>query len=1171
MNSFAHIFIGKEFEQIVSEIGRVTYKYGNSAVSYLNYYLFDIESSEPSLKKLNISSSATDPNLTASDKYLHTDWSVENISNKSLTEIYRQNIFNTILGGVNRGNQNCLYVCLHFPFYKKSAFEKLTALYQAMRAAQAPDKISLIGYCEDLATLLEGQHSAGTDIIPIKEQPEAYKQFRKQCNTPLEHRLTLFQNTFQNGMPLNMDSHSLAEVIAQLISTYIDYFDYLYPNTMEITDLTSFGIASISLDKYKFVEYLLQKTILHEMDKSSIMNDDVSINDVFDKVRVLLHNKHIVLSNYLNKIESRKIEEWNIVDAEQFIDHEVELILSKCEEIFLANKSMPMRTALLSALLQTNCELFNQMVFDPNSPDINDLYVEAIDYFISHDKTHLLWENEDTPLENPIKEIKSLSLQILNSEAQIKELKKKLSSYEEEIDKSRIIDTVTPLKGDGFFRISEEQQYRLLPNKNEEPLKDAYQPHDVKATSLDLRSNFAPVKDQGQQGSCLAFALTSIFEYTMRVANHRGEQDLSERFLYYNARRMDSSITDPNQDTGLSFKPAIDTLMQYGIATEDLCKYSPEVHNEAPTQEAYNDAKKRLLRKALSVPHSVSAIKSALEDGYPVAASFVLSQTFAKIQQGFISLPDESEIAAAQESDSNHAMVIVGFEDRLQCFLVRNSWGTGWGDFGYCYIPYAYVENKNLFNYACILTEIESVPTTVIQHREIPTLKLNDENLTVRYHTTLAALTSEQKLLDATKAKRLVFSKRFETLKHTLSNHNKCENYIQQTCERTREEQETLKENVKREQLLQDQEYDEYNNIKKRLIFKSIAWPAGILIVVWLWNRLIHALSAKGWFIDFMRGVNWLFQTIKDWLIDAYNFLLAAEPISSDPVNINFSIDWVHYVIIAILVANYLYQGHKHWRIWRDSRDEHEEQIRLLKKDIAAKQKEIDTFRFKTQVVCKWIGALEHLHSKFQHLYSNITSRINNLRLWYVELTEVTEDINLDSAVPNTSVLCKDILDKFCTDHLQHKEEFTIDFADDIDGHEISEEYLNSYQTELQNKVMLQLLSEPCLQDFDMSCHIAADKFTNIAKPVTASVESQSVSAENVKRQSDIFMHIRSVQRGVIMPSTYVFAPSCQQYEHQLRKKIGRGMDTYLTSSDNYRITMLQTINLHFDECVMFQ
>ena len=45
-----------------------------------------------------------------------------------------------------------------------------------------------------------------------------------------------------------------------------------------------------------------------------------------------------------------------------------------------------------------------------------------------------------------------------------------------------------------------------------------------------------------------------------------------------------------------------------------------------------------------------------------------------------------------------HAIAAVGYDDDKEYFIVRNSWGTEWGDNGYCYIPYTYLLNKNLAN-----------------------------------------------------------------------------------------------------------------------------------------------------------------------------------------------------------------------------------------------------------------------------------------------------------------------------------------------------------------------------------------------------------------------------------------------------------------------------------------
>ncbi|CAJ1337230.1 unnamed protein product [Effrenium voratum] len=43
-------------------------------------------------------------------------------------------------------------------------------------------------------------------------------------------------------------------------------------------------------------------------------------------------------------------------------------------------------------------------------------------------------------------------------------------------------------------------------------------------------------------------------------------------------------------------------------------------------------------------------------------------------------------------------MLIVGYSDRQKVFIIRNSWGTSWGDGGYGYVPYDYICNDD-FNF----------------------------------------------------------------------------------------------------------------------------------------------------------------------------------------------------------------------------------------------------------------------------------------------------------------------------------------------------------------------------------------------------------------------------------------------------------------------------------------
>ena len=56
----------------------------------------------------------------------------------------------------------------------------------------------------------------------------------------------------------------------------------------------------------------------------------------------------------------------------------------------------------------------------------------------------------------------------------------------------------------------------------------------------------------------------------------------------------------------------------------------------------------------------------------------------------------------------NHAMVLCGYSEDEKIFIVRNSWGTKFGDRGYCYIPYSYISDPQLLNVACIITQISN-------------------------------------------------------------------------------------------------------------------------------------------------------------------------------------------------------------------------------------------------------------------------------------------------------------------------------------------------------------------------------------------------------------------------------------------------------------------------------
>jgi C1A family cysteine protease len=113
-----------------------------------------------------------------------------------------------------------------------------------------------------------------------------------------------------------------------------------------------------------------------------------------------------------------------------------------------------------------------------------------------------------------------------------------------------------------------------------------------------------------------------------------------------------------------------------------------------PTAECYQAA---LQHKAIlyqRVVRDLTQMKGCLADGYPFVFGFTVYESFESqqvAQDGHAPLPQ-----AGEQVLGGHAVLAVGYDDSNQWFIVRNSWGTGWGMQGYFTLPYAYLTNRSL-------------------------------------------------------------------------------------------------------------------------------------------------------------------------------------------------------------------------------------------------------------------------------------------------------------------------------------------------------------------------------------------------------------------------------------------------------------------------------------------
>jgi hypothetical protein len=258
---------------------------------------------------------------------------------------------------------------------------------------------------------------------------------------------------------------------------------------------------------------------------------------------------------------------------------------------------------------------------------------------------------------------------------------------------------------------------------------------------VDLRPHMTEVENQEHTNSCAANAIAGAYEYL--VKRHLDEAyDVSRLFIYYNGRYAESETIE---DEGMTIEGAIQGLREYGAPSEETWPFDPDMVNEEPSEEAYEEAAQFVVEDAALVPTELDTWKRVLAEGYPIVFGLSLFDSFdAHRKPGLVPMPSRRE--SGRESHGGHAMLCVGYSDPDQLFIVRNSWGEEWGDAGYCYIPYSYMmDPKYNFGDSWIIRRAEGVEA------DEGTWADDEESIVEELDSALASMGEEefQALIDA--------------------------------------------------------------------------------------------------------------------------------------------------------------------------------------------------------------------------------------------------------------------------------------------------------------------------------------------------------------------------------------------------------------------------------------
>ena len=200
---------------------------------------------------------------------------------------------------------------------------------------------------------------------------------------------------------------------------------------------------------------------------------------------------------------------------------------------------------------------------------------------------------------------------------------------------------------------------------------------------VDLRATLGPVRDQGPfRGTCLAFAVTATHEH----GRAQPPGPLSVETLYWGAKQNDGLLGQ-----GTTFEAAGAALRSWGQPKEELWPYDPlRTDNDANYQPPHNAVKPSncLAADLFPIAATCDAVGAALDQGFVVPIGIPTWPGLLRPVGSQLRNPRPAEL-----DGQLHAVTIVGYRLDTAEILLRNSWGTRWGDQGHAWIPQQFVDD----------------------------------------------------------------------------------------------------------------------------------------------------------------------------------------------------------------------------------------------------------------------------------------------------------------------------------------------------------------------------------------------------------------------------------------------------------------------------------------------
>jgi hypothetical protein len=208
---------------------------------------------------------------------------------------------------------------------------------------------------------------------------------------------------------------------------------------------------------------------------------------------------------------------------------------------------------------------------------------------------------------------------------------------------------------------------------------------------VDLREPWWKVNDQGSTGSCVGWASTdALLRWHLAKVNKIGKAELlSVRFIWMAAKETDMFINRPTtfiEPEGTSPKAALDIARKYGVVKDSVLPFGSGVLYPGIADDFYAIAAQLKISSYFNLGLSLADWRKWIATVGPILTRLDVDSTWDNASNTKGNL-DKYNPASTR---GGHAVALVGYTP--DGFIVRNSWGTVWGDKGFGYASDKYAQ-----------------------------------------------------------------------------------------------------------------------------------------------------------------------------------------------------------------------------------------------------------------------------------------------------------------------------------------------------------------------------------------------------------------------------------------------------------------------------------------------